>query len=123
MSGKPNVLIANGSGERGRRPTPAAVRPSVAAWPSRHRGSSPGRWRNGRGGDCRNPERTKGRGPGDRSRPTVGLNNAKVLAAGVATHALGGAWQSVLFVVLGLGQLGVGDGGRPACRRSRRVGL
>ena len=30
-----------------------------------------------------------------------------VLTAGVAAHALGGAWQSVVFVVLGLGQLGV----------------
>jgi len=30
-----------------------------------------------------------------------------VLAAGAVTHLLGGAWQSVVFVVLGLGQLGV----------------
>jgi P-type Ca2+ transporter type 2C len=30
-----------------------------------------------------------------------------VLASGVAAHVLGGAWQSVVFVVLGLGQLGV----------------
>lgn len=32
---------------------------------------------------------------------------ATVLAAGVTAHALARPWQSVIFVVLGLGQLGV----------------
>jgi Ca2+-transporting ATPase len=38
---------------------------------------------------------------------TGGVLTVTVLASGVAAHLLGGAWQSVVFVVLGLGQLGV----------------
>jgi P-type Ca2+ transporter type 2C len=38
---------------------------------------------------------------------TGGVLTVTVLAAGATAHLLGGEWQSVVFVVLGLGQLGV----------------